>query len=88
MKRRTSADFKVGQVVRCADPEVFLQPLRNYLKDREGTVEKVLPVVRPDDYYCGHINKVVVKWGKRNGRGKERTEMMDPRDIQPSGEKP
>ena len=87
MSRKTSADFEVGQVVRCRDPEIYLQPLRDYLKNREGVVERVLPVVRPDEYYCGHVNKVVVKWGKRNGRGKERSEMMDPRDIELVGEK-
>lgn len=81
--KTSSEDFHIGQKVVCRDPDVFLQPLRSYLKDRTGTVERVYPATRPDEYYCGQVNKVSVRWGKRNGRGKERVELMRPRDILP-----
>jgi hypothetical protein len=76
-----SEDFEVGQVVTCKDPGCFLQPLRSYLKDRQGTVQRVYPARRPDDRYCGPVNQVSVLWAKRNGRGKEQNITMHARDL-------
>lgn len=76
-----SDDFEVGQQVLCANPEKFLQPERSYLAGRRGTVVKVFPHERPDDFYCGPIGQVKVLWGKRNGRGKEKEINMRPRDL-------
>jgi hypothetical protein len=81
VKRFTSEDFEVGQQVVCVDPDKFLQPRRNYLRDRVGTVIKVYPAERPGPQYCGWTNCVSVLWGKRNGRGKEQEILMRPRDI-------
>lgn len=77
-----SDDFEIGQQVRCLDTETFLQPTRSYLADRVGTVIKIFPRSRPDNFYCGQINKVKVLWGKRNGRGKEKEMTMHPRDLE------
>jgi hypothetical protein len=83
MSRPVSTDFHVGQIVTCADPEIFLMPLREYLKGRTGVVTEVFPAVRPDEFYCGAINKLCVKWGKRNNRGKEKEIRMYPSDLNP-----
>ena len=84
MTRKTSADFEVGQRVKCIDPEQFLSATAKYLANRVGTVSSVTPPARTRDLenYCGHINKVFVLWHKRNGRGKEQQMMMSPGDIQ------
>lgn len=83
MSRTVSTDFHVGQVVTCSDPEAFLMPLRGYLKDRMGVVTEVFPSVRPNEFYCGAINQLHVKWGKRNNRGKEKEIRMYPADVIP-----
>lgn len=76
-----SDEFEVGNKVECVDADTFLQPARSYLTNRAGTVINVYPSSRPDEFYCGQINKVNVLWGKRNGRGKEREIMMYPCDL-------
>lgn len=76
-----SDEFQIGQKVECADAEVFLQPSRSYLADREGVVIKIYPSRRPDDFYCGPINQVKILWLKRNGCGKEKEMTMHPRDL-------
>jgi hypothetical protein len=83
MSHLVSTDFHVGQVVTCADPECFLMPLRGYLKGRTGVVTEVFPAVRPNEFYCGAINQLRVKWCKRNNRGKEKELRMCPRDLNP-----
>jgi len=83
-----SEDFKIGQTVSCAEPEGFLQPLRDYLKGRTGVVKRIFPKERPDKNYCGHVNQVEILWGKRNGRGKEKLIRMHPRDLRLEGEQP
>ena len=88
MSHKRSEEFIIGQRVSCVDPDEFLQPTRNYLKDRTGVVTKVYPPERPDEYYCGLINQVRVLWGKRGGRGKEKEITMYPRDLIIVGEKP
>lgn len=77
-----SEEFQVGQIVTCRDPDRFLQPFRSYLKDRQGTVQRVYPARRPDDQYCGPVNKVAVLWAKRNGRGKEQELIMSPKHLE------
>ena len=77
-----SDDFEVGQLVECVSAETFLQPERGYLTGRSGTVVKIFPRSRTDNFYCGQINKVKVLWGKRNGRGKEKEMTMYPRDLE------
>jgi len=82
MAIKTSDDFKVGDVVMCPCPEHFLSATAKFLTGREGVVIRSFPVKVPDPYYCGHTNKVVVKWGKRNGRGKEKEMMLSPWDVE------
>ncbi len=54
-----------GDAVRVKDPDQFLSPLDKKFKDRDGVVvRKWLPAGR---LRC----KFVVRFGKRNGRGKE-----------------
>ena len=79
---KTSEDFKVGQQVKCRDPEGFLQPLRAKLANRLGVVEEVAPAKAPNPQYTGLKNQVRVRWLKRNGRGNEFFEWMHPRDIE------
>ena len=80
--RRTSADFHVGQVVFCPQPENFLSGMAKYLAGRQGVVIEVTPVTRPHPNYCGHINRVYVEWQKRGGRGKVKSDYYSPRDIE------
>ena len=86
VKRKTSADFFVGQRVFCPHPEVFISPVSKYLANRQGVVIEVTPVTRPTPQYCGHINMVYVEWQKREGRGKTKREFQQPRDLEPSPE--
>jgi hypothetical protein len=56
---------KVGGCVRVVDTDQFVGPLNKKLKDRDGTVLRVWTPVsysRP---------RAAVRFGKRNGRGKE-----------------
>lgn len=81
-RRLTSADFHVGQRVRCRDPEGFVADWRNYLRDRTGVVEKVGPAERRERGDC-FVNEVRVRWERRNGRGKERTDWFNARELVP-----
>ena len=69
----TVADFVVGQRVRCTEPERFIAEFRNYLRDREGTVDSV-STVYPD--------RLWITWHQRRGRGKERRELMRPDSLE------
>lgn len=80
--RKTSADFEVGQLVRCPEPAQFLSATAAYLANRVGLVDEVAPVTRPNPQFCGHLNKVWVTWQKRGGRGETRRMAMDPRSIE------
>lgn len=81
-RRFTSADFHVGQAVRCQDPNRFLADWRNYLRDRQGEVVAVGPATSTEGY-TRNVNRVRVKWSKRNGRGKERVEWMRADNLVP-----
>lgn len=88
-RKLTSADFKVGMRVRVPDELIssFLTGFGNKIKNREGLVVWVSKYssreeAREDKFYSSHVNKVQVKFLKRNGRGKEFTEMMFPNDLE------
>ena len=54
-----------GDTVRVKDPDQFVSPLDKQLKDRDGVVLRVWTPL-------GHRRcRAVVRFGKRNGRGKE-----------------
>jgi hypothetical protein len=60
-----------GDAVRVKDPDHFPSPLDKKFKDRDGVVvRKWLP-------------RVVVRFGKRNGRGKEFEESLSINDLMP-----
>jgi hypothetical protein len=81
-KRKTAADFIVGQLVYCPYPGAFISSFANYLDGRQGIVVEIAPVTRPNPQYGGHINRVLVEWQKRGNRGKTRRVQMYPRDIE------
>lgn len=81
MNRVTSDHFRVGQKVFVPNPRYFTSELARYLEGRDGTVTEVAPVIRPNPQHCGNINKVLVKWHKKRGRGKELTKWMPPDSI-------
>lgn len=86
MNKPVSTDFRVGQVVICPTPDAFVSEVRKYLDGREGIVIEVYPVTRPNEQYCGHVNKVKVMWKRRNRRGKEKVMLMMPTHIAPAPE--
>jgi hypothetical protein len=54
-----------GDTVRVKDPDQFVSPLNKQLKDRDGVVVRVWTPL-------GHRRRrATVRFGKRNGRGKE-----------------
>lgn len=64
----------------------FLKAFGDKLKDREGVVTWVSKYdstedARKDESYCSQVNKVKVKFLKRNGRGKEFDAIMFPTDL-------
>ncbi len=66
-----------GDTVRVKDPDHFLSPLDKKFKDRDGVVvRKWLPAGR---LRC----KCVVRFGKRNGRGKEFEHSLCAGDLMP-----
>jgi hypothetical protein len=66
-----------GDMVRVKDPDHFLSPLDKKFKDRDGVVvRKWLPAGR---LRC----KFVVRFGKRNGRGKEFEHSLWAGDLMP-----
>lgn len=88
-KKLSSADFAVGMRVRVPDELIgsFMSGFGNKIKNREGLVVWVSKYssreeAREDKFYSSHVNKVQVKFLKRNGRGKEFTEMMFPNDLE------
>lgn len=83
-----SSDFKVGSRVRVPDEiaQTYIKSFGDKIKEREGVVMWVSKYdsteeARKDKFYSSHVNKVQVKFLKRNGRGKEFTEMMFPNDL-------
>jgi hypothetical protein len=81
-KRKTAADFSVGQLIYCPDPNAFILSVAKYLAGRQGIVLEIAPVTRPNPQYGGHINRVLVEWQKRGNRGKTLRMQMYPRDIE------
>lgn len=61
--------FKVGMVVRVKDPEVYTREFAKKIADRDAVVEKI------------GSRSVLVKFLKRNGRGKEFHEWMHERNL-------
>jgi hypothetical protein len=55
----------VGDSVRVKDPNQFVSPLDKQLKDRDGVVVRVWTPLGP------RRRRATVRFGKRNGRGKE-----------------
>lgn len=82
-RRRVAEDFHVGQKVKVEDSSVFISEVANYVRDRVGTVAEVWPSDTPRDSPMRR-NQLRVKWGKRNGRGKEKEMVMQPRDLLPA----
>lgn len=76
-------DFHVGQKVVVPKPEDFVGPVCAYLKDRVGVVTVVWPSTGDRDTALRR-NQVQVLWGKRNGRGKEKSMIMGPKWIAPA----
>jgi len=68
---------KVGGCVRVVDADQFVSPLDAKLKDRDGTVLRVWtpPGLRRP--------RVAVRFGKRNGRGKEFEHSFSVNDLTP-----
>jgi len=69
-------ELKLGDTVRIRNPEHFLAAFAAKVRDRDGVVEWVGP-----DRHGNHRNHVTVRFGKRNGRGKEFSERMHVRDL-------
>lgn len=84
VRKAISTDFSVGQRVVCADPSRFISRVSKFLTGRVGVVLEVCPAVRPNAFYCGHVNRVFVLWQKKGGRGKEEQMMMIPGDLLPA----
>ena len=80
--------FNVGDCVRVKDPHGYIADLRQKFIDRLGVIEKL------DSGLAGDfmLDRVLVRFLKRNGRGKEFTRWMQHRDLipspKPSEEKP
>jgi hypothetical protein len=67
----------VGDSVRVKDPDSFLPPLDKKLRDRDGVVvRKWIPMGRAR-------YRAVVRFGKRNGRGKEFEGSFSINDLMP-----
>lgn len=64
-----SQEFKVGMVVRVKDPEVYTREFAKKIADRDAVVAII------------GSRSVLVKFLKRNGRGKEFHERMNVRDL-------
>lgn len=77
--------LKPGDVVRVRDPENFIVSFAAKIRDRDGVVEWVGP-----DAHGGYRGYATVRFGKRNGRGKEFTERMQIRSLvlQPAAASP
>lgn len=71
-----SEELKVGDVVRVAEPDHYITAFANKIRDRDGVVEWIGP-----DKWGQFKNLCWVKFGKRNGRGKEFRERMDVRNL-------
>jgi len=56
---------KAGDTVRVKYPDQFVSPLDKQLKDRDGVVLRVWTPLGP------RRRRATVRFGKRNGRGKE-----------------
>lgn len=82
VEKPKAENFTVGQRVVCADPTRFMKEKCRYLTNREGVVERVWPSTG-DPKTAMRINEVSVRWGKRNGRGKEQIMRMRPDYLQP-----
>ena len=66
-----------GDAVRVKDPDQFVSPLDKQLKDRDGVVVRVWTPL-------GHLRRrAVVRFGKRNGRGKEFEHSLSVGDLIP-----
>jgi len=66
-----------GDTVRVKDPDKFVPPLDKMLKDRDGVVVRVW--TPPGQRQC----RAVVRFGKRNGRGKEFEQSLYLSDLIP-----
>ena len=68
---------KAGDTVRVKDPDQFVSPLDKQLKDRDGVVLRVWK-------FLGHGRcRAAVRFGKRNGRGKEFEHSLSVVDLMP-----
>lgn len=83
IRRRVAEDFHIGQKVMVKDASVFISEVANYVRGRVGTVMELWPSDAPRDSLMMR-NQLRVKWGKRNGRGKEKDMIMQPRDLLPA----
>lgn len=75
--------FQVGQVLRVKEPRGFLSAFAKKIEDRDATVlEHVMDwgssVSGLPKEFRGRI---LIRFEKRNGRGKEFTEIMNQRDF-------
>jgi len=67
----------VGDSVRVKDPDQFVAPLDKQLRDRDGVVLRVWTPL-------GHWRcRAAVRFGKRNGRGKEFEHSLSVGDLIP-----
>lgn len=64
----SEAPFKVGDVVRVRDPDGFVSAVADKIRDRDATVEDVYVPMGSTSWHA------IVRFHKRNGRGKEFTE--------------
>jgi len=81
MTNKKAEDFKEGDLVVCANPGSFLSARAAYLANRIGVVKKSVPII-PGDRETMWQGRVLVLWGKRNGRGKESQDWMFPNDLE------
>lgn len=75
--------FQVGQVLRVREPEGFLSAFAKKIADRDATLMGNVmdfgssPTGLPKEFR----GRILVRFEKRNGRGKEFTEIMHQRDF-------
>jgi hypothetical protein len=68
--------FKKDDIVQIVNPDLFISAFARRVKDRDGVIEWVGP-----DRHGQFKDRAKVRFLKRNGRGKEFSEIMSTRDL-------